>query len=202
MCAAGLLWLLGSVLLVLVLRFVAPPPSAFMLHRQLRAVIDKEANFQLHRCWRPLNQISANLPIAVVAAEDQNFPEHHGFDIKAIKNALAEAEDGERLRGASTISQQVAKNLFLWNGRSFIRKGFEAWFTALIEFMWPKQRILEVYVNIAEFGDGVYGACAASERFSCGRAAESSAFAGGPTFCLCPTPRDLDRTPGTPAGWS
>jgi monofunctional biosynthetic peptidoglycan transglycosylase len=165
MCAAGLLWLLGSVLLVLVLRFAAPPTSAFMLHRQLRAVIDKEANFQLHRCWRPLNQISANLPIAVVAAEDQNFPEHHGFDIKAIKNALAEAEDGERLRGASTISQQVAKNLFLWNGRSFIRKGFEAWFTALIEFMWPKQRILEVYVNIAEFGDGVYGACAASERF-------------------------------------
>jgi len=164
-CAAGMLWLLGSVLLVLMLRFVAPPTSAFMLHRQLRAAVDGETDFHLRSCWRPFNQISANLPIAVVAAEDQNFPEHHGFDIKSIRNALAEAEDGERLRGASTISQQVAKNLFLWNGRSFIRKGFEAWFTALIELMWPKQRILEVYVNVAEFGDGIYGACAASERF-------------------------------------
>lgn len=165
MCVATLLWLLGSVLLVLVLRFVAPPTSAFMLHRQMRAVIDEEAGFQLRWCWRPMEQISANLPIAVVAAEDQNFPEHHGFDIKAIQSALADAEDGDRLRGASTISQQVAKNLFLWNGRSYIRKGFEAYFTMLIELLWPKERILEMYVNIAEFGDGIYGACAASERF-------------------------------------
>ena len=108
---------------------------------------------------------STNLPIALVSAEDQKFPTHHGFDVDAIQTALAEAEDGSRLRGASTISQQVAKNLFLWNGRSFVRKGFEVYFTLLVETLWPKRRIIEVYLNIAEFGDGVYGVGAASERY-------------------------------------
>jgi monofunctional biosynthetic peptidoglycan transglycosylase len=123
------------------------------------------SGYTLHYRWTPWDQVATTLPIALVAAEDQKFPRHRGFDLAAIQSALADADDGERLRGASTISQQVAKNLFLWNGRSFVRKGLEAYFTVLIEALWPKRRILEMYMNIAEFGPGIYGAGAASERF-------------------------------------
>lgn len=154
-----------SVLCVLCLRWVAPVTSAFMLERRIAAAVEGEHDFQLHYQWTNWSQVSAQLPIALVAAEDQKFPSHHGFDIDAIQSALADADEGERLRGASTISQQVAKNLFLWNGRSFVRKGLEAYFTVLIEALWPKRRILEVYLNIAQFGDGVYGASAASRQF-------------------------------------
>jgi monofunctional biosynthetic peptidoglycan transglycosylase len=101
----------------------------------------------------------------MVAGEDQKFPFHHGFDFDSIQDAMDAADEGRRLRGASTISQQTAKNLFLWNGRSFVRKGLEAYFTVLIELTWPKQRILEVYLNIAELGDGIYGVGAASDAF-------------------------------------
>lgn len=162
---AGLALFVSSVLLVLSLRFVPPPTSAFMLGRALDAFATGERDFRLRHRWTPIEQMSTELPIAMVAAEDQKFPRHHGFDIQAIQDAMADAEDGERLRGASTISQQVAKNLFLWNGRSFVRKGLEAYFTVLIEALWPKQRILEVYLNIAEFGDGIYGVAAASESY-------------------------------------
>jgi len=105
------------------------------------------------------------MALAAVAAEDQKFPEHFGFDFKSMVEALKEREDGGSLRGASTITQQVAKNLFLWKGRNFIRKGLEAYFTVLIEVLWPKRRILEVYLNVAEFGDGIYGVEAASKKF-------------------------------------
>ena len=105
------------------------------------------------------------MPLAVVAAEDQRFPVHHGFDLTEIQNALAERGASGRVRGASTISQQVAKNLFLWSGRSWVRKGFEVYFTLLIELSWPKRRILEVYLNIAQFGDRIFGVAAASRRF-------------------------------------
>jgi monofunctional glycosyltransferase len=159
------IWLVASILLVLILRFVPPPTSAFMMGRRIDAMLDRQPGFELAYHWTPIARVSSNLPIALVAAEDQKFPTHHGFDVEAIQTALADAEDGSRLRGASTISQQVAKNLFLWNGRSFVRKGFEVYFTVLIETLWPKQRIIEVYLNIAEFGDGVYGVGAASERY-------------------------------------
>lgn len=112
--------------------------------------------------WRPLDEIAPALPLAVLAAEDQRFPDHHGFDFRAIRRAAL--DEGGR-RGASTISQQLAKNLFLWPGRSWIRKGIEAVFTGWIEALWPKRRILEVYVNVAEFGRGIYGAEAASWRY-------------------------------------
>jgi monofunctional biosynthetic peptidoglycan transglycosylase len=112
-----------------------------------------------------LEQISPHAAIAVIASEDQQFPFHAGFDFNSIREAVRASEHGRRLRGASTISQQVAKNLFLWNGHSFIRKGFEAYFTVLIEAFWPKERILEMYLNIAQFGDGIYGVQAAAERF-------------------------------------
>ncbi|MBL8298193.1 MAG: monofunctional biosynthetic peptidoglycan transglycosylase [Rhodanobacteraceae bacterium] len=161
----ALAWVLGTVLFVLLLRFVPVGYSGFMLQRQISAWLDGERDFQLRQRWIPLRQVSSTLPIALVAAEDQKFPLHYGFDVDAIRDAIEDAEDGERLRGASTISQQTAKNLFLWNGRSYVRKGLEAYFTLLIELCWSKQRILEVYLNVAEFGDGVYGAAAASERY-------------------------------------
>ena len=158
-------WIVGSVLAVALMRFIHPVTSAFMIERWLGAVASREKDFSLHYRWTPWDKVSKQLPIALVAAEDQKFPFHHGFDLDAIQDAIEDAEDGDRLRGASTISQQVAKNLFLWNGRSFVRKGLEAYFTVLIETLWPKRRILEVYLNIAEFGDGIYGASAASEAF-------------------------------------
>ncbi|OOG37384.1 monofunctional biosynthetic peptidoglycan transglycosylase [Rhodanobacter sp. C05] len=160
-----LAWLAISWLLVLVLRFVPPWTSAIMLERRLGATIHGEHGFQLRQHWVPWSQVSTWVPLAMVAGEDQKFPYHHGFDFDSIQNAIDAADDGRRLRGASTISQQTAKNLFLWNGRSFVRKGLEAYFTVLIELSWPKQRILEVYMNIAELGDGVYGVGAASETY-------------------------------------
>ena len=166
----GLLFVLAaafasSVIAVLVLRFVPPVTSAVMVENWLGARLEGDTAFALHYRWTPWDRVAKTLPIALVAAEDQRFPFHHGFDFDAIERALAEADDGERLRGASTISQQVAKNLFLWPGRSFMRKGLEAYFTVLLEALWPKRRILEVYCNIAEFGNGIYGVGAASAQF-------------------------------------
>jgi monofunctional biosynthetic peptidoglycan transglycosylase len=152
-------------LIVLLLRFVPPPTSAFMLERRVAAWRNGEHGFVLRYHWVPSNEVARELPIALVAGEDQKFPQHFGFDVQAIQDAMDEADEGERLRGASTISQQTAKNLFLWGGRSFVRKGLEAYFTLLLELEWPKRRILEVYLNIAEFGDGVYGADAAARTF-------------------------------------
>jgi monofunctional biosynthetic peptidoglycan transglycosylase len=161
----ALAWVLGSVALVLLFRFVPVGYSGFMFERQVSAWFAGERGFRLRQRWVPLREVSRELPIALVAAEDQKFPLHHGFDVEAIREAIEDAEEGERLRGASTISQQTAKNLFLWNGRSFVRKGLEAYFTVLIELCWPKQRIIEVYLNVAEFGDGIYGAGAASDVY-------------------------------------
>ena len=150
---------------VLLLRWIPPLGSAFMLDRQVEAWMARDTAFRLDYRWRSLDRISRHLQIALVAAEDQTFPDHHGFDFKAIDRALEHNKRGKRVRGASTISQQVAKNLFLWPGRSWVRKGLEAWYTVLIETLWPKSRILEVYASVAEFGDGVYGAEAAARRF-------------------------------------
>jgi monofunctional biosynthetic peptidoglycan transglycosylase len=155
-----------SALSVLLLRFVNPWTSAFMVDARIAAWFDDDPRpWRLQHTWRDYAQISAQLPLAVVASEDQRFPDHRGFDMGQIRKALDDAQRGRRSRGASTISQQVAKNLFLWNGRSWVRKGLEAWFTVLIESLWPKRRILEVYVNTAEFGRGIYGAEAAAQAF-------------------------------------
>jgi monofunctional biosynthetic peptidoglycan transglycosylase len=158
--------LLLSVLTVLALRYVNPWTSAFMVEARVHAWFDDDPRpWKLQHKWRDYDQISKQLPLAVVASEDQLFPVHSGFDFKQIRKALNDAERGRRARGASTITQQVAKNLFLWNGHSWVRKGLEAWYTLLIEWLWPKQRILEVYLNIAEFGRGIYGAEAAAQAF-------------------------------------
>jgi monofunctional glycosyltransferase len=158
-------WLALSWLVVLVLRFVPPWTSAVMMERRVEATLTGEKDFTLRHRWVPWEEVSPQVGLAMVAGEDQKFPFHHGFDVDAIQDAIDAADEGKRLRGASTISQQTAKNLFLWNGRSFIRKGLEAYFTVLIEATWPKRRILEVYMNIVELGDGVYGVGAASDAY-------------------------------------
>ena len=184
-------WIAVTWLAVLTLRFVPPLTSAFMLERRLAASLHGERDFHLRYQWKPFAQVSAELPIALVAAEDQKFPSHHGFDLQAIADALDEADEGERLRGASTISQQTAKNLFLWGGRSFVRKGLEAYFIVLLELTWPKQRILEVYLNTAEFGDGIYGAQAAARAFFHKDAAQLDAREAALLATVLPNPKKL-----------
>lgn len=120
--------------------------------------------FRTYRRWTPLHDISKNMAVAVMAGEDNRFLEHKGFDWIEIRNAIDENKKGKRLRGASTISQQTAKNVFLFPGRSWVRKGLEAYFTVLIELIWGKERIMEVYLNVAEMGKGIYGATAAAEH--------------------------------------
>lgn len=184
-------WVIISILAVLALRFIPPVTSAFMIGRSIEALANRERSFRLSYQWVSIEKVSPNLPIALVAAEDQTFPLHYGFDVKAIRSVIAKADRNQRVRGASTISQQVAKNLFLWSGRSYLRKGLEAYFTLLIEWLWPKQRILEVYLNIAEFGDGIYGASAASERLFRTTPAQLSTRQSALLAAVLPNPRRL-----------
>jgi monofunctional biosynthetic peptidoglycan transglycosylase len=150
------LWLaLAVVGLVLLFRWVNPPPGYLMIAERIRLG-------GIERAWVPLARMPDDLPLSAAAAEDANFCTHWGFDIEGIRAALA---DSERLRGGSTISQQVAKNVFLWPARSWVRKGLEAGFAVLIEILWPKRRIMEVYLNVAEMGEGVFGAEAAALHY-------------------------------------
>lgn len=161
--------LLLSVLLVLGLRWVDPSTSSFMLQRQWQAWRADESGFELSHQWVDYPRISPNLVHSVIASEDQTYLQHHGFDLDAIREVLDLRAEGSSRRGASTITQQTAKNLFLWPGRSWVRKGMEAWLTVLMEAMLSKQRIIELYLNVAEFGDGIYGAQAAAiELFDSG----------------------------------
>jgi monofunctional biosynthetic peptidoglycan transglycosylase len=162
----ALVFALLSTALVLTLRYVNPPTSAFIIEAQIDEWFGSGAStYHLRQQWRDISDISPQAAIAVVASEDQQFPFHSGFDVGQIRKAMAEAETGRRSRGASTISQQVAKNLFLWSGHSYVRKGMEACFTVLMEWLWPKQRILEIYLNIAQFGRGIYGVEAAARTY-------------------------------------
>jgi monofunctional biosynthetic peptidoglycan transglycosylase len=172
---------------VLVPRFINPPTSAFMVWRQIDGL--GEAGFELRNEWRGLDGISPHLPISLVAAEDQTFPTHRGFDMKAIEKALETNAEGGRIRGGSTITQQVAKNLYLWGGGGYFRKALEAWYTVLIELTWPKPRILEVYANIAEFGDGIYGAEAAAQAFFDKPASELTAAESARLAAVLPNPK-------------
>jgi len=157
-------WLALTIATVLLFRFLPLPLSALMVEREVTSWFSGPAH-EIHHRWVPLEAIHPNMGLAVIAAEDQNFAEHFGFDWKAIEKALAHNERSKRKRGASTLSQQTAKNVFLWESRSWVRKGFEVYFTLLIELEWSKKRILEVYLNSVEFGDGIYGVEAASQHF-------------------------------------
>ena len=161
---------LATALPVVAMRWLDPWYSAFMLDAALDARRAGKTHYRTDYRWADLERISPHAAVAVIAAEDQFFPFHVGFDLKSIRDAIRSNEKQAtrkrpRVRGASTISQQVAKNLFLWPGRSYFRKGLEAYFTLLIELTWPKERILEVYLNVAQFGDGIYGVEAAAQRF-------------------------------------
>ena len=154
-----------SFLLVLTLRWINPPISMMMIIQRSKAVLNHRKDFRIDYRWVNWEQVTSHLPLSIIASEDQNFPVHHGFDLEAISDAVKTRINGGRLRGASTITQQVAKNLFLWPGKSLLRKGIEAYFTALIEIIWSKRRVLEIYMNIAEFGDGIFGVEAACQRY-------------------------------------
>ncbi len=154
-----------SVALVVCLRWIPPFTSAVMIEDHIERFLSGKKQNAISHQWADLEEISPYMCLAVVAAEDQSFPDHWGFDFESIRKAVEERKRRGRLRGASTITQQTAKNLFLWNGRSYVRKGFEAYFAVLLELLWPKSRILEVYLNIAQFGDGVYGVRAAAETY-------------------------------------
>ncbi len=176
---------------LLALRWVPPLTSARMLQERTGALFTRGDGRRLAYDWVGWADIAPAARLAVVAAEDQNFPRHSGFDRKAIADAIEAHERGRRLRGASTISQQVAKNLFLWPGRSFLRKGIEAYFTVLIEVLWPKRRILEVYLNIAEMGPGVYGVGAASRLYFGKPAAALTAREASLLAAVLPSPKRL-----------
>ena len=158
-----LTFLVSTVLTVAVYRWLPVPITPLMVIRCVQNIHNGETA-AIHHKWVPLKQISPYLPVAVMASEDQNFMHHHGFDFNAIQDAAIERLEGKRSRGGSTISQQTAKNVFLWPQSSWLRKGFEVYFTVLIELMWPKERIMEVYLNSIEMGPNIYGAEAVAQR--------------------------------------
>ncbi|NEV60907.1 monofunctional biosynthetic peptidoglycan transglycosylase [Thiorhodococcus minor] len=160
-----LVFLLLSVGLVALFRWVDPQLSAVMIQHWVAAHLEDKGRPYIYHEWVDWERIPGSLALAVLAAEDQRFPSHRGFDFVELRKAVETYQEGGGLRGASTISQQTAKNLFLWSGRDFLRKGLEAWLTLLMEALWPKERILEVYLNVAQFGPDTYGVGAASWRF-------------------------------------
>jgi monofunctional glycosyltransferase len=180
--------LLLLLLLLLALRFVPPPTSSFML----------QSPYGVRQVWIDIDKLPSHVPLAVVASEDQRFPQHFGVDMAEIKKALAQFDDGDGLRGASTISQQTAKNLLLWPGRSAVRKGLEAMLALSLELIWGKKRILEVYVNLAEFGKGIYGVEAASQHYYGKSARNLTVNQAARLAVLLPSPRKRDPRQLTP----
>ncbi|MDF9433177.1 monofunctional biosynthetic peptidoglycan transglycosylase [Chromohalobacter israelensis] len=178
-----------SVLLVLVFRVVPVFGSMVMLERKVESWVSGEP-ISIQQQWRPWAGLSDNAKLAVIASEDQRFPMHHGFDFNQMQKALDAWFSGDSLRGASTISQQTAKNLFLWTDRSWVRKGLEAWFTVLIELLWPKERILEVYLNIVEWDRGVFGLEAAAQHYFGVSADRLSAAQASRLAAILPNPRE------------
>lgn len=187
-----------TVVTVLCLRWIPPPTTAFMLERRIAPFFGGNHQRAIRYRWVAWGSISPNVRLAVVAAEDQNFPRHRGFDFESILDALQHQGRRGRLRGASTITQQVARNLFLWPGRSYVRKGLEAYFTLLLELLWPKRRILEVYLNIAEFGDGTYGVTAAARTFFGESPAELSMQEAAVLAAVLPNPIRFDARRPSP----
>ncbi|HKU14452.1 MAG TPA: monofunctional biosynthetic peptidoglycan transglycosylase [Steroidobacteraceae bacterium] len=189
-------WLVASFVVmsvgaVVALRWIDPPTSAFIVREQVSAPRSGAKAYAVRHRWVDWSQQSPQLKLAVIAAEDQNFPAHYGFDLKSINDALADRQRGRRVRGASTISQQVAKNLFLWPQQSWLRKGLEAYFTVLIETLWPKQRILEVYLNVAEFGRGVFGIGAAADVYFRKHPSRLNAYDAALLAAVLPSPKRM-----------
>lgn len=190
----AMLWFFGiSLFLVVLFKFVPVPFTPLMVIRSIEQKMDDKPMILSHD-WVPLEEISTNLQRAVIASEDQNFLTHNGFDFKALEKAFENNQKGKKIKGGSTISQQTAKNVFLWPGRSYIRKGFEAYFTVLIELIWGKERIMEVYLNSIEMGDGVYGAQEASRVWYRKDAANLTKREAAGIAAILPNPRKFRAT--------
>lgn len=180
-----------------VFRWLPVPVTPLMLIQCVKQGLDGKRDLRLKKDWVSIDEISSDLQLAVVCSEDQNFLDHYGFDLDAIEKAVKHNQTHKRKRGASTISQQTAKNVFLYDGRNWVRKGLEVYFTFLIELFWSKERILEVYLNIVEFGDGIYGAEAASQHFFRTSAKDLSRKQAALLAAVLPAPRKYSaKNPG------
>ena len=188
---AGIL-LLFSLLIVLLFKWVPVPFTPLMAIRYFENPEEK-----IQHSWVPRQDISRHLQLGVIASEDQNFVKHNGFDIEAIEKAIEDNQKGKRVRGASTISQQTAKNVFLWPGRNWLRKGLEVYFTFLIETFWSKERILEVYLNSIEMGRGIYGAEATAQHWFNKSAANLSVYEAAAIAAILPNPREYRANPAS-----
>lgn len=184
----ALSFFLISIVWVFVYKFIPVPVTATMIWNSL-ANVGTDGPIIFSKEWKSLEDISKNAALAVIASEDQKFNTHKGFDIEAIKSAYKNNSKGKKIKGGSTISQQTAKNAFLWQGRSWIRKGLEAYFTVLIELVWGKKRIMEVYLNIAEMGNGIYGIEAASQKYFGKSAKHISASDAALIAAILPSPK-------------
>ncbi len=186
---------IGSTILF---RWLPVPVTPLMVMQCFEQAFDSKRELKFKKEWVPLAEISPNLQLAVICSEDQNFLEHYGFDLDAIEKAVKHNENHKRKRGASTISQQTGKNVFLYDGRNWIRKGFEVYFTFMIELIWNKERIMEVYLNVIEFGDGVYGAEAASQQFFHTTAKKLTRAQAALLAAVLPAPRRFSATRPSP----
>jgi len=188
------LWFFGlSIFSVVLFKFVPVPFTPLMVIRAIENKAAGKENYFNHD-WEPIENISLNLQKAVIASEDGTFLSHHGFDFTAMQKAYKSNERGRRIKGGSTISQQTAKNVFLWQGRSYIRKGLEAYFTVLIELIWGKERIMEVYLNSIEMGNGIYGAQAATEHWYRKDASSLTMQQAAGIAAILPNPRKYKAT--------
>ncbi len=189
-----ILWfVILSLLWVVVYKYVPVPFTPLMAIQSYNG----DKNYTTKHEWKSINEISKNLQLAVICSEDQNFLEHQGFDLKALKKAYKENQEGKRIRGGSTISQQTAKNVFLWQGRTWLRKSLEVWFTFLIETIWSKERILEVYLNSIEMGNGVFGAEAASNYWFKSSALQLTETQAASIAAILPNPIKYKANPAS-----
>lgn len=188
-----------SIGLTIIYRFVPVPITPLMVIRLVEQTFDPEKKVRLYKDWVPISEISRNAPQAVFAAEDQKFMTHKGFDFEAMEKAWENNKKGKRIKGASTITQQTVKNVFLWPGRSYLRKGLEAYFTVLVELLWSKERIMEVYLNVIEMGDGIYGIEAASQAYYKKPAAKLNRNQAAMIAAVLPNP--IRWTPARPTGY-
>ena len=195
--AVTLFFFISTILVSLIYRFVPPPVTPLMLMRVIEQLAEG-TELKLDKSWVSYDEISPNLVRAVITSEDNNFLEHYGIDFEAIEKARKLNEHGKKLRGASTISQQTAKNIFLWPGRNYIRKGLEVYFTYLIEITWSKQRIMEVYLNDIEMGNGIYGAEMASQTYFHKPAVDLTRSEAALIAAVLPNPRKWSPAHPTP----
>lgn len=194
------LWFFGiSIGLVILYRFVPVPVTPLMVIRIAEQAFDSKKEMRLYKDWVSIEKMSRHAPQAVVAAEDQKFTDHRGFDFEAMEKAWENNKKGKRIKGASTITQQTVKNVFLWPSRSYVRKGLEAYFTVLVELLWSKERILEVYLNVIEMGEGVYGIEAAAQTYFNKSASKLSQSQAALIAAVLPNPRRW--SPARPTGY-